>query len=183
MPVPDFSPGEVLTAAAMDSIGLWKTASATATSGSALNIANCFSADYDAYRVVVSRAVITTSAAVEVRLSNAGTPVSTNYYWNYVSGSYASTSTYSQIGAANTSTWQPLAIATVNGGGATFDVVGPFLARRTTIQGDRTDPRTDGAAGRFNGFHDLSTSYSGIYFSLSGGTFTDFRVQVYGYRL
>jgi hypothetical protein len=183
MPVPDFSPGEVLTAAAMDSIGLWKTGSATATSGSVLDIANCFSADYDAYRVVISRAVITTSAAVGVQLSNAGSPNAGNYYWNYVSGGYATTSTYSQIGAANTSNWSPLAIATVDGGGATFDVVGPFLARRTTVQGDRTDPRTTGAAGRFNGFHDVSTSFSGIYFSLSGGTFTDFRAQVYGYRL
>jgi len=183
MPVPDFSPGEVLTAAAMDSIGLWKTASGSATSGTVLSIQNCFSADYEAYKVVITRGVHTADAAIGVQLANGGTPNTTNYAWVYTSDNYSSGSTYSRIGTTGDNKWTPVVIVTPNGGGATFDIQNPFLARRTIIQGDRTDPRTTGASGRFNGFHDESVSFSGLYFTPSGGTYSAFNVCVYGYRL
>jgi hypothetical protein len=51
MPVPDFSPGEVLTAAAMDSIGLWKIAETSFTTAANPFINGCFSSDYQNYVV------------------------------------------------------------------------------------------------------------------------------------
>jgi hypothetical protein len=55
MPVPDFSPGEVLTAAAMDSIGLWLVKTQTiGTTVASVTVTGAFSADYDNYRIVVS---------------------------------------------------------------------------------------------------------------------------------
>ena len=53
MPVPDFSPGEVLTAAAMDSIGLWKIGETSFTNAANPCINGCFSSDYQNYLVQV----------------------------------------------------------------------------------------------------------------------------------
>jgi hypothetical protein len=54
MPVPNFSPGEVLTASAMDSIGLWEIATVTFSASSSVVVDNVFSADYNDYRVIVN---------------------------------------------------------------------------------------------------------------------------------
>lgn len=53
MPVPDFSPGEVLTASAMDSIGLWKIAETTFSATTTPFINGCFTSTYDNYRIVI----------------------------------------------------------------------------------------------------------------------------------
>lgn len=67
MPVPDFSPGEVLTAAAMDSIGLWKinqtNFAAVGTGG--LLIPNVFSADFQNYKAIIN--INTASANLALR--------------------------------------------------------------------------------------------------------------------
>jgi hypothetical protein len=54
MPVPDFSPGEVLTASAMDSIGLWQIASTSFTSSPGVEVQNCFSSSYRNYKVLIN---------------------------------------------------------------------------------------------------------------------------------
>jgi hypothetical protein len=183
MPVPDFSPGEVLTAAAMDSIGLWKVASVTATTGTAVSVPNCFSADYDAYRIVVTNLKLSAAAGLDWQLANGGSPVITGYYWNYINGGYATTTSYSQQGAANSSLWGTMGVAdSTNTGGVAADIFNPFLATTTTVAGDRTDPRTTGAAGRFVGYHSATTSYSGLYFTAGGATFNSINIVVYGYR-
>ena len=66
MPVPDFSPGEVLTAQAMDSIGLWKVTSGSFTNQTQLLVDGCFNADFENYRVVLWN--LTTASANELRL-------------------------------------------------------------------------------------------------------------------
>jgi hypothetical protein len=54
MPVPDFSPGEVLTAAAMDSISGWLVASTSFTSSPGVEVQNCFSSSYRNYKVILN---------------------------------------------------------------------------------------------------------------------------------
>ena len=80
MPVPDFSPGEVLTAAAMDRVGMWLVSTTTFTNQTAVDVANCFTTDYDNYRIVIS---ITSSAStntqLNARLFNGGTTLATGY--------------------------------------------------------------------------------------------------------
>jgi hypothetical protein len=184
MPVPDFSPGEVLTAAAMDSIGLWKVTTATATSGGFLSIANCFTADYDAYRVVITDARASGATVVEVRFIDGGGVISSNYAWVYVNSSYATTSTYNQQGTTGSASLSVLGgVADPAGGGTAFDVFNPFSsANKTVVVGSRTDPRTGGAAGAYNGFHNVAQTVTGIYFSLGAGTITNLTATIYGYR-
>ena len=51
MPVPDFSPGEVLTASAMDSIGGWLVASQDFSAADPLNLTGIFDSKFVNYRV------------------------------------------------------------------------------------------------------------------------------------
>jgi hypothetical protein len=183
MPVPDFSPGEIWTAGAADSIGLWKTASATATTGSVLSVENCFNADFEAYRVVVSSGVHTSAAAIQFQLANGGTPVATDYQYYHISRTYATTTNYSQVGSAASTLW-PVGVVSTTGSGFVYDIVNPFLTLRTTIQGARLDARNGATAvGPFLGFQDSATSFSGLYITPNGGTYTDLKVSIYGYRL
>jgi hypothetical protein len=71
MPVPDFSPGEVLTAAAMDSIGLWlvKTQSISATPAQTVVVTNAFSADYDNYLITISGSSVSSQARIRMTIN------------------------------------------------------------------------------------------------------------------
>jgi hypothetical protein len=79
MPVPDFSPGEVLTAAAMDSIGLWKIAETSFTTAATPFIDGCFSADYENYVVVFRGLSSLTGQYTNVQLRAATVAKATNY--------------------------------------------------------------------------------------------------------
>jgi hypothetical protein len=186
MPVPDFSPGEVLTAAAMDSIGLWKVVSGNATTGTVLSISNCFTADYDAFRIVITDARCTPGATtIGVRLRNSGGQINTNYSWQYRNSSYATTTSYSQQGATGSTSFSALGGVTdpSGGGGTAFDVFNPFSSsNKTVVAGTRTDPRTVGAGGDYIGFHDVAESITGIDFLLNAGTIVNLTATIYGYR-
>ena len=72
MPVPDFSPGEVLTAAAMDSIGLWLISTTTVTSAaSEILCANVFSSSYANYRIVVENIDLTIAGGIRLQFRDA----------------------------------------------------------------------------------------------------------------
>jgi hypothetical protein len=83
MPVPNFSPGEVLTAGAMDSIGSWLITTYSIPSSPAVNaftIPNCFSSDYDNYRIVLDTTFSTSGQRVLLR----PTSVTTNYAGTFI---------------------------------------------------------------------------------------------------
>jgi hypothetical protein len=185
MPVPDFSPGEVLTAAAMDSIGMWKTASVSATSGSLVDVANCFSSDYDSYKIVISDFRANTVVGADVQLLLNGVPVTTGYYWMYVNGTYSTTSTYNQQGAANSNIFSSVAIcAGASAGGGSFELYNPNLPTFTTMNMTRIDPRVapTGSGGSGMGYLANSTQYNGVRILATGATITSLKVVVYGYR-
>ena len=53
MSFPSFASGEVLTAADMNAVGLWKVGSFTASAQTTLTCDNVFTSDYDNYKIVV----------------------------------------------------------------------------------------------------------------------------------
>lgn len=79
MPVPDFSPGEVLTAAAMDQIGLWLVKTQTFTSTQNCNVTDCFSSDYENYVAIVNGTFSLAGQITAVQLLTGTTPKTTNY--------------------------------------------------------------------------------------------------------
>jgi hypothetical protein len=179
MPVPDFSPGEVLTAAAMDSIGMWKVAAVTFSGSAGVEVQNCFSSDYTNYLVQV------------VYYGSAGT----NTQFQYMTG----TNTRDQVATYNRfGFYWTTGVVNFNIAGATSDFGINHSATATdtsTIQmnvyspnlATRTMSTSNGYSGdsgltTFLSFNKATTSqYTGLYFFPTTGTITG-TITVYGMR-
>jgi hypothetical protein len=182
MPVPDFSPGEVLTAAAMDSIGLWLVKTQTIGTGvSSVAVTSAFSSTYDNYLIVID----TQSSAnsnLRMKLRNGATDKSANYftgafYFDMVGGgalngegSGGAVTTGFRIGAMNSA-----------GIFTTFIQIGrPFTTTRTTVQ---VQPQaTESYFRLMSGYHNENYSADGINVIPDSGTLTGGTIRVYGYR-
>jgi hypothetical protein len=130
MPVPDFSPGEVLTAAAMDSIGLWKIAEVNLT-GTTVNIVGCFSSSFDAYRIVISNAKCAGALVAGAQMLNGTTPNASTYNSQRSSVQGASITASSNVGTFGF-------VATFGndlGTGYVIDVYNPFQTEKTISYG------------------------------------------------
>lgn len=184
---PTFTAGSILTAAQMNSVGLWLITQATASNtAAALNITSCFSADYDNYRIELSNIRSSSNSAIYFQMLNGTTPATgAAYNWAYVGISSLNASTNSQAASqtqgylgVNTNS------STDTGNAATFDILNPFLARRTNLLGQAISLNAG-----LNGFdirngganNDSATSYDGIRIFTGLGNIT-FTARVYGYR-
>jgi hypothetical protein len=178
---PDFSPGQVLTAAHMDAVGLWLVKSVTVGSAVAsVDVTSCFNADYDNY--VVQFSGITTSAngtSFLMKLLSGTTATTTGWYGNtyfVVNGTNAGLTAAIVSNAAGCEVGN-LSSASTNHG--EFNVQGPYLASYT---------RTNffGADNNYlrwcSSVHRASTSYDGLQFYPFSGTMTGGIINVYGYR-
>jgi hypothetical protein len=96
MPVPDFSPGEVLTAAAMDSIGLWRVGGGSFAGASSFDMTG-ISNDYTYYRAVFSMTTNAT-AGLQAVLYDGATARNSLYYAGVGYADYANA-----VGGANSS--------------------------------------------------------------------------------
>jgi hypothetical protein len=175
MPVPDFSPGEVLTAAAMDSIGLWLVKTQTIGTGvSSVVVTGAFSADYDNYKIIVSGGS-TAGAGILMQLGS----TTNSYYFGRTRVAYSGAAT-SAFSGANAASWN-VGSADGDGSSARIELITPFLTRRTTF--DSTQPEgAGGVIGWVGGTLDTTLSYTAFTLLLSGGTFSGGTIRVYGYR-
>jgi hypothetical protein len=137
-----------------------------------VSVNNCFSATYDAYKIVVEMTATNQVNAFTVRTR--------------VSGSDETGSVYSDLGSWGTNTNQTSFRAgwTGNPGAANavFDIFNPFLT--TTTQFNGIGGALDVATGvsAFMGHINNSTSYTGFTFNIAAVTISG-RYKVYGYPL
>ena len=182
MPVPDFSPGEVLTAGAMDSIGLWKVASGT-LSGSTVNFQGCFTSSYNAYEIYITSLRANANTEVGFRLLSGASAANTNNYQiqrmfgqsTSIGGSRA-TQTFGRVGycggTANLLSTYKMTIAN------------PQVAKTTTAisQGNYADS-TDYVSFEYNNtVHTLANVYDGIQFLGISQNFVEGNVTIFGVR-
>jgi hypothetical protein len=185
MPVPDFSPGEVLTAAAMDSIGLWKIASTSVGTSGNFSILNCFTSDYNRYLIQFENLKCNTGTTFVVfQMLSGTTPSTTGYYDSRIEVNLAG----GVIGAGATNAAQAnpsLVIDATNAVGGSLEIFNPATAVTTSYHANGIDPRTTGNPYRAGGgFHNVATAYTGIIFGvLSGNDFATGTATVYGYRV
>ncbi len=159
------------------------TASGTAV---AANIQGCFSATYDNYRIEISNMKSSIATAVYFQLLNGATPATgAAYNWAYTGLSTLNAST-NNVAASQTSGYLGFSsnLATETGNAATFDILNPFLARRTNLLGQAIS-----LSSGLNSFEirngganmDSGASYDGIRILTTSGNIT-FTARVYGYR-
>jgi hypothetical protein len=178
MPVPDFSPGEVLTAAAMDSIGLWlvKTQTIGATVAS-VTVTDAFSADFDNYKITVSGGVGSTGTTLTLQLG----ATTTGYYAGYSRVVYSSQAA-SLVSDNNAANFSRAGFLTTADCVANLELLQPFLAKNTIFSAPFAALQTGSNAGHGAGFLNNSTSYTAFTIAPASGTLTGGTIRVYGYR-
>jgi hypothetical protein len=177
MPVPDFSPGEVLTAAAMDSIGLWLVKTQTVgTTVSSVTVTDAFSADYDNYRIIYSNGVASaTDANIAIQLGAS----TASYDEALIYNTFASAA-INGFQRQNQTSWVWAANATQQQNLLNMYLFGPFTSRYTYYKSNGFSSLQTNALS--SGVHKVSTSYSSFTLTPSSGTITGGTIRVYGYR-
>jgi hypothetical protein len=181
MPVPDFSPGEVLTAAAMDSIGLWRVTTVSPTPATTIAVNNCFTSDYTNYLIIATPIGVASPSDITLRLRVGGTPSTVNYYMTNIFADGASLTSSSQNNIAN---WRALNIDSSNTSvinALRFELYGPALANSTRYH--VIGAGWSGTNVRYRqamGFHDPSVAYDG--FDLTASSNITATISVYGYN-
>jgi hypothetical protein len=166
--------------------GLVLVATASATSGTTLDIDNVFSAQFDSYRVVIAHFQTSDASGRELylRMKVGGTVASTGYYAavTRVDIAAAAINVTTDNNAAQLET---SCIANNNGAAsAVFDIHNPFLAKYTVFNGQCTDNRNASAYGGISCTGQLAntTSYTDLRLFIPTGTLSNLRVKVYGYN-
>jgi hypothetical protein len=176
---PVFTTGAVLTAAQMNGIGLWITASTVLNGQTTASVSNCFNSDFENYMLVWNvRGAAGALSAFGYQLALNGTP-------NTTAGSYISAGRfvgYPGVGAADyngagTSWGGSFFTSFPNNGSVTISQ--PFGAIQTAMTGTYI---SNNAAVWVGGYHNQTASYNGLYFFNGSATAMYGRISVYGMR-
>jgi hypothetical protein len=182
MTFPSFTSGEVLRAADMNAVGLWKVASGS-LSGSTVNFQGCFSGNYNAYEIYITSLRAAANTEVGFRLLSGASAANTNNYQiqrmfgqsTSIGGSRA-TQTFGRVGycggTANLLSTFKMTIAN------------PQVAKTTTTisQGNYADS-TDYVSFEYNNtVHTLPNVYDGIQFLGISQNFVEGNVTIFGVR-
>ena len=175
MPVPDFSPGEVLTAAAMDSIGLWLIKTQTiGTAVSTVTVTGAFSTDYDNYLITVNGGACSTNTILEFRCGT----TATGYRWSFLYNDYVNAA--SGVGTVTGTSINYAGFANTAGINGTINVSSPFLSLPTLVTADGGS--IGNFAGHVTGLEPNNTSFTSFTLKPASGTLTAGTIRVYGYR-
>lgn len=189
MPVPVFTTGEVLTAANMNAVGLWKVTPTGVTNGTLSNgvvtigaavasvtVSGVFTADYDNYRIIYQMGDSSGTAELLLKFNNSA---GATYSHGGVFVLYG-TATATAETANNVTTGIRIGNTNTDLSSCVFDVVSPFPATPTHVMANHADAQyftvrggRDSNAASQTGF--ILTTNPGV--TLTGGT-----IRVYGYR-
>jgi hypothetical protein len=177
MTFPTFSTGEVLTATDMNAVGMWlvKTQTITGTP-STVAVTGAFSADYDAYKVVVSNgsmSVSNSSLSLVIGAAASG-------YDN--GGIFFGSASTGGLGGLNQGSIPFIGEGTTNYIQCNFEVQNPFLAKHTTYQGLPAFNTANVNSRLMAGVLQNTTSYTAFSLIAGAGTFTSGTIRVYGMR-
>ena len=176
--------GQVLTANSSASTGLaWANAGGLTlitaqTIGSAVasvTVSNCFSATYDAYKIVISGGV-GSDANNSFSMQLGGS--TTGYYYNMIYTQY--NNTLQADSGSNAVRWYNMGSIDTTALSLVLELNNPFLAKNTTFS---TAVTRTGVAGASQGLHTVATSYTGFSLTPDIGTLTGGTIRVYGYAL
>jgi len=147
------------------------------TAVTSVNVTSAFSATYDNYRIFVSGGTASASTDISLKLGASAT----GYYLGRTAIVYSNT-TSSNSSANNASAWDGIGRGATSGLNIGVDLLSPFLAKTTVIQGHTVNQDVNGAAGASAGWHNSSVSYSDFTIATGGTTLTGGTIRVYGYQ-
>ena len=177
MTFPNFSVGETLRSADMNAVGLWLVKTQTFSGSGTAQLTNCFSADFQNYRLVFSCLTAPAAAAiVNANLLVNTTPNNTagTYQYYEAGNTWAGTADVTTGNSANS--W--FAIRSAQYFMGTMEIQNPFATVYTTFQSEGVDATQSWQS---RGQQIQNNSYNGIQFFHAGGNLT-MTVSCYGYK-
>jgi hypothetical protein len=182
MSFPSFASGEVLTAADMNAVGMWRVATASPSGAQTTDITNCFSSDYDFYLL---EAAYYGSTATDFQfrfLTGTNTP---NTAANYNRDGFYYLAGVTNFGSSNATSQFFGNTAGLSSTISTTRIVfhNPFSSTtRTACEHFHFDVQS-GLTATFASQHTTTTSFTGLrIYSSNGSTTLTGRINVYGYR-
>ena len=151
----------------------------TTTIGSAVSsvaVSNCFSADYDNYKIIIAGGVASTSNELNLQLG----ATTTGYYAGFARITYAG-GVVSGTNTSNGSSFGLIGLGSTNTLDANFELRNPFASKVTTFSDNYAQTTTAGQAYVGAGFQNSTTSFTGFTILLNTGTITGGTIRVYGY--
>lgn len=184
MTFPTFATGDVLTAADMNAVGMWRVAEQTFSAVTAVNFSSVFTSNYNNYVIVMN---LTSSGAIDLwyrerlNTTDATTSYATTRAYYYSNGA----SVLLQVAENANSTYAGTCFGAF-GTGITINVFKPNTTDYTTIAVESTTTQNVSPycfANRSSGAHYVATAYNGFsILTLSATTITG-KATVYGRRL
>lgn len=193
---PDFSTGQVLTAAHMDAVGMWLVKaenSVTATNASPYGVQSVFTSDYRNYRLMWYASQATANASFSIQFYTGTNTPYTSAFYNYGwGGSYVSAGPVYGFGgfsasnpfAPDTLLYLGSSIASTYSAHGWLDIYAPQTTTSTRVAGQAFTPYTGvyyNTALHGTGAVEASTQFTGFRFIPSAGT-TTITYRLYGYR-
>jgi hypothetical protein len=180
MPVPDFSPGEIWTAGAADSIGLWLIGEGTINNDTGINFDDVFSSSYANYRITVNATNGASGAPdMNFELRAGGSTLAGDWYRSaiFITNSGGPTRFWSATGTNSCAVgW----VSDARGSQTIIDVFSPQLAQNTRII-SQSQAWASGASAHGT-FWNVGDADVGTGFRLSCGSNFTATVRIYGYR-
>jgi hypothetical protein len=191
---PDFTTGQVLTAAQMSAVGLWRVTgctvssvggtAATASDGvvttgvgnTSVTVSNAFSADFKNYKLLFTFGTSSAGGRLNLQL-NAATGTSYSTIATYVV--YGTATNLALAPTSETSFY--VADTSTTGFASSFELHNPFVSTtKTFITGSWI---SNGLAGTFAGVQNTNVSHTGFTISTATGNInSNFEIRVYGYN-
>ena len=175
---PTFSSGAVLTAAQMNSVGIWLVKTqAVGSAVSSVAVTGAFSADYDNYLILYSGGTGSAAHSSGIQLG-----ASTTGYYTFLN--YGDVATPTPLGAGRNNQSSAAWLGGCQGAGQAAHlstlVINPFKAMYTKILNGTYQNAS--IYGTSQGEHRVSTSYTGFTVIPDTGTLTGGTIFVYGYK-
>ena len=174
---PDFTGGQVLTAAQMNAVGIWLVKTQTIGAAvSSVTVNDAFNADYENYFITLNGGT-SSIANQEIRLQLGAS--TTGYYSQLIFAPYSgSLGTPAFVNNGNRFGWA--AHMQTDSLTATITLISPNLAKFTRI----SNPwHSQSEAGFASGIHQVATAYTGFTLIPQSGTLTGGTIRVYGYNI
>ena len=141
---------------------------------------NCFSANYDNYKIIVSNVTASSGQLLSYQMSSAGTAVGTTTYSHQRLYAQGTTAGGERVGPTTSSSFSYIGTGALNY--ASCEIMNPFLSTitKSISHGNYSDPSFPYYLDLFNGYHSTAASYDGIRI-FSAATISG-TIRVYGYN-
>jgi len=182
---PDFTAGQVLTAAQMNAVGMWLITSGT-LSGVDENFQGCFNDDFRNYKIVISDVTMNATGDIYFRMMSGATPASgaADYRWamrGLGTGGVGADSANAGASAGYTGMTNNGANGLVVNS-CILDVYSPKLAVRTLVVNATSCYPSVFAHRHGMSVHNVTTAYNGFQFLTTTATTMTGEVRIYGYN-